>query len=138
MPGIVAPPDIEAGVIEYLVGRSAVTSLAGNVGWRIKAPWPCLRVVRVGGTTDEILRVDDALIQVEAWGNPDDTSSAQRIALARLLAVAEAELLGIPGRVTGTAVFTRARVLNRGQWAPDDSTEQQRYFSRLTVAAHAV
>jgi len=138
VPGIVAPPDIEAGVIEYLVGRSAVTSLAGNVGWRIKAPWPCLRVVRVGGTTDEILRVDDALIQVEAWGNPDDTSSAQRIALARLLAVAEAELLGIPGRVTGTAVFTRARVLNRGQWAPDDSTEQQRYFSRLTVAAHAV
>jgi hypothetical protein len=138
VPGIVAPPDVEAGVIEYLVGRAAVTSLAGNVGWRIRAPWPCLRVVRVGGTTDEILRVDDALVQLEAWGNPDDTSSAQRIALARLLAVAEAELLAIPGRVTATTVFVRARILNRGQWAPDDSTEQQRYFSRLTVAAHAV
>lgn len=138
MPGIVAPPDIEAGVIEFLVSRSAVTTIAGNVGWRIRAPWPCLRVVRVGGTTDEILRVDSALIQVEAWGNPDDQSSGQRIALARLLAVAEAELMNIPGRTTATAVYTRARVVNRGQWAPDDTTEQQRYFTRLIVAAHAV
>ena len=138
MPGIQAPPDIEAGVIEFLVGRPAVTGLAGNVGWRVRDPWPCLRVIRVGGTTDEILRVDEALIQLDAWGNPDDKSSGQRQALARLLAVAEAELLGIPGRVTASAVYTRARVVNRGQWAPDDQTEQQRYFSRLTVAAHAV
>lgn len=138
MPGIVAPPDIEAGVIEYLVSRPIVTALAGNIGWRIKPPWKCLRVVRVGGTTDEILRVDTALIQVEAWGDPDDQSSGQRVALARLLAVADAELLNIPGRVTSSAVYTHARMVNRGQWAPDDTTEQQRYFSRITVAAHAV
>src|SRR4051794_31378145 len=118
MPGVQAPPDIEAGVLEHLVGRTTVTSLAGNIGWRIRPPWPCLRVVRVGGTSDEVLRVDSALIQVEAWGDPDDKSSAQRFALAHLLAVADAELMNIQGRTLGAGVYLRPRVVSRAQWAP--------------------
>lgn len=137
MPGVVAPPDIEADLISGL--RAAALAGVGNVGWRVEGPWPCLRVVRVGGTSDEILRVDRALVQVEAWGAPNTDTSTQRVALASLLARADAWLLqNMPGRVTATAVYQRPQIVSRGQWAPDDTTAQQRYFSRLIVAAHAV
>lgn len=138
MPGVVAPPDIEADLIAHL--RAAALSGVGNVSWRIGGPYPCLRVVRVGGTTDEILRVDNALIQLEVWGDPNVDTSTQRVALASLLGRAEARIVGtFAGSTTATAVYLRTvRVLTRGQWAPDDTTHQQRYFTRLIVAAHAV
>lgn len=136
MPGVVAPPDVEAGILLALFTEFGDDA---TVDWRIKPPFPCIRPLRVGGTTDEILRVDTALMQVEVWGDPGVTSSAQRIVLAALLADVDAFLVGsIPGLVTATTVFGRVRTITRGQWAPDDSTGQQRYFSRHTVAAHAV
>jgi hypothetical protein len=135
MPGIVAPPDVEVGLITAVRAQFPTRT----VGWEVKGPWPCVRLLRVGGTTDEILRVDQALIQAEVWGEPNNVSSTQRVALAALLAQVDAFLVGhIPGLVTVTTVFGRVRTLNRGQWAPDDTTGQQRYFSRHTVAAHAV
>jgi hypothetical protein len=135
VPLIVAPPDIEADVIADL--RAA--SLTATVGWEIKGPWPCLQVLRVGGTPDVILRVDQALIQLSAWGDPNDQSSAQRIALSALLASADARLVGhMSGTTTSRGVYGRVLPVTRGQWAPDDSTHQQRYLSRHLVAAHAV
>lgn len=139
MTGIVALPDVEADLISHLRGAAAVVALTTNVGWEIKSPYPCLRLIQVGETTDEIMRVGSALIQLEAWGAADVASSTNRIALKRLLAVALAEIAQqFPGKVTATAVYSRVRVQNRAQWAPDDTTRQQRYFGRLIVAAHAV
>lgn len=139
MPGIVALPDQEADLIAHLRGASAVTALTSSIGWEIKGPYPCLRLVQVGETTDSIMRVGSALHQIEAWGAPDITSATNRIALKRLLATAMAEIAQqFPGKVTATAVYSRVRVQNRAQWAPDDTTRQQRYFGRLIVAARAV
>lgn len=134
-------PDVEAAVISWLRAHADVAALSTNVGWEIKAPYPCLRLIRVGGPGDP-RRVDQALIQVEAWGAADVASSTNRVALARLLRTADAALRLGARNVTvttaqGDAVISTVRAVQLMQWAPDPDTRQHRYFSRHLVTAHA-
>ena len=132
-------PDVEAALIAWLRAHADVAALTTNVGWEIKSPYPCLRLVQVGETADSIMRVGEALIQFDAYGAPDVVSASNRVALSLLLRTTMAEVRKqFPGRVTASAVYTRVRTINGLQWAPDEPARQQRYFGRLIVAAHAV
>ncbi len=118
-----------------------MAALSTNVGWEIKTPYPCLRVIRVGGPGDP-RRVDKALIQVEAWGGPDVVTATNRINLARLLRTVDAALRQDARNVTvntsqGNAVISTVRAIQLMQWAPVEETRQHRYFSRHMVTAHA-
>ena len=134
-------PDVEAALIQWLRAHADVAALSTNVGWEIKSPYPCLRVIRVGGPGDP-RRIDQALVQVEAWGAADVVTATNRVALARLLRTVDAALRQDARNVTvstsqGDAVISTVRPIQLMQWAPDPDTRQHRYFSRHMVTAHA-
>ena len=125
-------PDIEGAVIKHLRER---------VGWtdymlRSDVTYPALRLVRVGGAPADPRRLDVALVQLEAWGRPEDEDSGRRRALVDLLNDAVASLVWeLPRTVVDGVAVKRVQVLTHCQWAPDATTKQPRYFTRLTVTA---
>lgn len=134
-------PDVEAALIVWLRAHADVAALTTTVGWEIKSPYPCLRILRVGGPGDP-RRVDHALVQIEAWGQPDVVTSTNRVALRKLLATADAAIRQDARNVTvtvagGNAVLCSVRAVQLMQWAPDDTSRQHRYFSRHLVTATA-
>lgn len=128
-------PDTEGAVIRHLRGDTEVTAL-GHISPRIVEPWPCLHVTRIGGVADLSAALDSALIQMDAWGAPEDSTTATAVALKSLLATAEMSLRWrCKGSPVNGLVVTRVRLITRVQSLPDPQTGQQRYLTRLQVSA---
>jgi hypothetical protein len=125
-------PDVLKAVMGHLT--AAFPSL--NVNHRVTSPWPCLRVVRSGGSPVDPRRIDQALIQLEAWGAPDDESSTTQVALAAQLANVVASCVwDLRGSTVGACKVGHVEVVTHALWSPDTATNQPRYLSRLLLNA---
>jgi hypothetical protein len=136
-PELALLPDVEAIVSAYLRSRPRVVAIVGDRvygAFPSKAgPEPIVLVQRVGGIPplSQPLVVDEADLQLDAWGGPK--------ALARELAdTCRAELASLegteqPGGIIGAVRFGALR------WLPDEtfSPPRPRYVFDVTLTTRA-
>jgi hypothetical protein len=131
------PPDTEGALRDYLRADAGVqVRMAQRVFFGATNPeYPCATLTRIGGGGANMANVDDALIQVDVWGEVRDkagcwTSTAAVLAALRALAFAPATIIG------------KARLHSSGAtswaWLPDVASERSRYSITVPVTAVAV
>lgn len=132
-------PDVEAIVINYLLGRAEVTAIFGTrIGTELDltgpAPLPALRIGTVGGVVGTPRRLDGTSIQLESWA--DDRITA-RDGLAATRAVLLEEGAGsIVGTHAGLGVVTGTSDGQLPRPLPDPETDRPRWLCVLYVYAH--
>lgn len=135
-------PDVELALLGFLAADpDTLTALGdGDLGWNLgpDPAYPFLRVFRAGGGSEDNY-LDRPVVQLEAIGAPNDQSDATRLALSNLLRVAHGAIWARARWETRSDVrFSSVETVTNVQWAPDPETNQSRYFSRLSMAVHAV
>lgn len=137
-PAITVLPSIRSAFVAFLRSDVDVLAVTRNVQTEARAPWPCVRVSRVGGVGDPHF-LDRALIQVDVWGEPDDKSEAHTDLLALIdRTIAACVEFRLKGSTRSGVRFSGYTVVTLGQQDRDASTRQERVFSRYLLAAHAV
>lgn len=138
MTDLYAPVDVETLAVDYLKTVSAVTALVTTDGISTKLPrdWVAgdrhVRLTRIGGLpTDVIGYLDQARIQVDAFGADD--ADAHALAAQVLLAFRrlESSAFGFAGAVV-TAVDQDLGMTSQ----PDPDTDASRYLFGVVLYVH--
>lgn len=127
-------PDAEAVVRAWLVSQARVTDLCSTrIGHHVNETRPCLTIRRIGGIPTERRRLDQARIEVQAWGVPGASETVSLLART-----ARAALLDMEGQTVEGAVCTAVDDDLALTWLPDDSRDPTvpRYVFGVAVHLH--
>jgi dihydroxyacid dehydratase/phosphogluconate dehydratase len=120
---LVVLPNSERIATQYLLDVSEVAAIVGQRVWTV-APtnptYPFVRLFRIGGIPALQRRLDEANLQLEAWGN---TQSEAR----NLAAVTQAAMWELQSTVTDFGVVADVRDTLGLQYLPDPVTTKHRY-----------
>jgi hypothetical protein len=129
-------PDIEAIAVAYLMAHPDITAICGDrVYTEIpEGPtYPFVTVLRIAGRPRPRPRwIDQAQLQISAWGNDDDLS---REDTRDLCETAVAALHDLPG-VTDLGVVTGVEDILGPRSLPDPETSFPRFEAEVLVTAH--
>lgn len=114
-------PDAEAVVYGWLTTHASVTALTTAISRRVPAnpTWPALTYKRVGGVPVERRWIDQARIQIAAWGTPI-TGEAEASLLAR---TTRAAMHDLEGQLVADAWVAAVDDDTALTWLPDDSRD---------------
>lgn len=131
-----ALPDAELVVRSWLAAHPAVTAICSTrISRRMKTTpvYPCLTLRRIGGIPVERRRLDQARIEVQAWGDVDDQETASTLART-----ARAALHDMAGERIDDAYVTGVDDDLAITWLPDDSRDPTvpRYVFGVAVYLH--
>jgi hypothetical protein len=129
-------PDIEAITVGYLSTHAEITVLCGDRVYT-EAPegptYPFITVFRVGGQPRPRPRwLDQAHLQIDAWGDDGDFSREDTRDLCETAVAALHELNG----VTDLGVVTAVEDILGPRSLPDSETSFPRFEAEVLVTAH--
>lgn len=134
-------PDVLLIVRSWLLSRAGLTSLVANRISTRSGPTPqppYLTIQRIGGVPTVRRRLDQARLQIDAWGPTDSEQLTHQVAR-----VARAELHRMEGYVHPEGVVTAVDDLLGIAWAPWQPGDQDRgttpvprYTFDVAVFAH--
>jgi hypothetical protein len=126
-------------VIAYLAGRSDVQTVLGNparIGTKLNdSPvFPCIVIIRVGGSWDDIHHLDSADLQIEAWADQGKgQEKVAEVAAATIRACFARDQ--IPG-VHTLGVVTGSVERYGPTWSWDPPTGRPRYVFGVRLFIH--
>ena len=131
---LVLIPDVEALAIGYLKAHASITPL---VGTRVSSvlpanpTYPYLQVILVAGVEKSPGHLDEAYLQVDAWGTTRDEANL-------LIRTVRAVLLVSPTVTHTRGVVAYARTVSPPRWVPDDTVTppRPRYTIDLSMSLH--
>lgn len=127
-------PDAELLVTTFLRAHADVAALVGTRVTTELPPEPILpavTVTRIGGVPSLAGYLDDARLEIAAWGAEDNKRQAEQVART-----VEAAMLTIVGP-QATGVVTNVMQEGLGlRWAPDETTDLPRYEMTFDLYIH--
>lgn len=136
-------PDVEGGLRTWLRTRPEITALVGHrvffgVPKRASAAsFPLITVQRVGGGDEPgHTPLDIALIQIDCWGELDDSGNGVKSGATALVNAVRTALRAVvtDTRLT-TGVIAHGANVESIQWLPDPDNDRPRYSVTAEVTA---
>ena len=126
-------PDDEPLVVDYLDSHASVTALVGTrVGTELppNPVFPYLTVQSVAGVEKDPGHLDEAYVDLSAWG----TKAAAKL----LIRTARAALLDAPLASHSRGIVSHARTILPPRWLPDESVTptRPRYVCTVALTIH--
>ena len=136
-------PDVEGAFRDYLRAETQVTAIVGNrafFGVPVNAgesSYPMLVVSRVGGGDDPSADVpmDQALVQIDAWGEVDGKGFGDKTSCRALANAVRRACRKIRSATTQSGVILYGAVVQSDLWLPDPDTRRPRYAITVVVTA---